>query len=102
METEKLLKGKRVLIVDDEPDILDSLTDLLSICMIGRVATFDDAKELLETYRYVVAVLDIMGVQGFELLQIAKEKDIPALMLTAHALNDAIVNNRNSIAGVER
>ena len=45
METEKLLQGKRVLIVDDEPDILDSLTDLLSICMIDRASTFEEAKE---------------------------------------------------------
>jgi len=88
METEKLLQGKRVLIVDDEPDILDSLTDLLSICMIDRASTFEEAKELLETHNYDVAVLDIMGVQGFKLLQIAKEQDIPALMLTAHALGE--------------
>jgi len=88
METEKLLQGKRVLIVDDEPDVLDTLTELLSICMIDRASTFEEAKELLETYSYDVAVLDIMGVKGFELLQIAKEKDIPALMLTAHALSE--------------
>ena len=87
METEKLLQGKKVLIVDDEPDILDSLTELLSICMIDRASTFEEAKSLLETYTYDVVVLDIMGVKGFELLRIAKEKDIPALMLTAHSLN---------------
>jgi hypothetical protein len=29
-----------------------------------------------------------MGVRGFELLQIAKEKGLPTLMLTAHALNE--------------
>jgi CheY-like chemotaxis protein len=88
MDTNKLLQGKRVLIVDDEPDVLDSLTELLSICMIDRASTFEEAKSLLETYSYDVVVLDIMGVKGFELLQIAKEKDIPALMLTAHALNE--------------
>ena len=88
METDKLLQGKKVLIVDDEPDILDSLTELLSICMIDRASTFEEAKALLETYTYDVVVLDIMGVNGFELLRIAKEKDIPALMLTAHALNE--------------
>jgi CheY-like chemotaxis protein len=76
METKKLLQGKRVLIVDDEPDVLDSLTELLSTCMIDRA------------YRYDIVVLDIMGVRGFELLQIAKEKDMPTLMLTAHALNE--------------
>ena len=88
METEKLLQGKRVLIVDDEPDVLDTLTELLSICMIDRASTFEEAKELLEIHSYDVVVLDIMGVKGFELLQIAKEKDIPALMLTAHALTE--------------
>ena len=88
METKKLLQGKRVLIVDDEPDVLDILTELLSTCMIDRALTFEEAKELLETCSYDLVVLDIMGVKGFELLQIAKEKDFPTLMLTAHALNE--------------
>jgi response regulator RpfG family c-di-GMP phosphodiesterase len=87
METKTLLKGKKVLIVDDEPDILEALTELLSTCMIDRASTFEVAKDLLETEYYDVVVLDIMGVKGFELLQIAKQKNIPALMLTAHALN---------------
>lgn len=88
METTKMLQGKRVLIVDDEPDILDSLTELLSTCMIDRASTFEEGKQLLETYSYDVVVLDIMGVKGFELLQIANERGIPALMLTAHALSE--------------
>ena len=87
MNTTKLLKGKRLLIVDDEPDILDILTEILSPSMIDRASSFERGKELLETERYDVVVLDIMGVKGFELLEIARQKDIPALMLTAHALN---------------
>jgi DNA-binding NtrC family response regulator len=87
MGTKTVLRGKKVLIVDDEPDILDSLTELLSSCMVDRASTFEVAKELLETVRYDAVVLDIMGVQGFKLLQIAKQRNIPALMLTAHALN---------------
>jgi CheY-like chemotaxis protein len=88
MDTRKLLQGKRVLIVDDEPDVLDSLTEFLSTCMVDRASTFEEGKELLEAHSYDIVVLDIMGVRGFELLQIAKEKDIPTLMLTAHALNE--------------
>jgi len=87
METKTLLQGKRVLIVDDEPDVLDVLTELLSACRIDRATTFEEAKELLETEYYEAVVLDIMGVKGFELLQIAKQKGVPALMLTAHALD---------------
>ena len=87
METKKVLRGKKVLIVDDEPDILDLLTEFLGECLIDRASTFERAKELLESVHYDVVVLDIMGVKGFELLEIAKKQDIPALMLTAHALN---------------
>ena len=87
MEAKTILQGKRVLIVDDEPDVLDVLTELLSASMIDRSSTFEEAKDLLETQWYDIAVLDIMGVKGFDLLHIANQKDIPALMLTAHALS---------------
>ena len=87
MDVEKILKGKRVLIVDDEEDILDFLTELLEMCKVDRASTFEDAKALLESNYYHVAVLDIMGVRGYELLEIANKREIPALMLTAHALS---------------
>ena len=44
-------------------------------------------KELLEKNPYDIAVLDIMGVRGYDLLQIADRRNIPAVMLTAHALS---------------
>jgi CheY-like chemotaxis protein len=88
MDPTKVIMGKRVLIVDDEGDILEVLTELLSVCKVDRAASFEDAKALLEKYDYHVAVLDIMGVDGYELLKIAKGRGIPALMLTAHALSE--------------
>ena len=87
MDPEKILRGKRVLIVDDEQDILDFLTELLEICKVDRAASFEEGKALLESNYYHAAVLDIMGVRGYELLEIAKQKEVPALMLTAHALS---------------
>ena len=87
MDTQKILKGIRILIVDDEEDILETLTELLDICKVDRASTFEEAKELLETNIYHVAILDIMGVRGYELLEIANKRGIPALMLTAHALS---------------
>jgi DNA-binding NtrC family response regulator len=86
METKKILRGKRVLIVDDEKDILNVLVELLDMCKVDTASSFDEAKHLLETEPYDIAVLDIMGVKGFDLLEIANKKGIPALMLTAHAL----------------
>jgi DNA-binding NtrC family response regulator len=87
MSANKILKGKLVLIVDDEKDILDLLTELLSMARVDAASSFEEAKELLETNKYDIAVLDIMGVKGYELLKIANEHNIPALMLTAHALS---------------
>ena len=57
------------------------------MCKIDKASTFEEAKNLLEANPYHIAVLDIMGVRGYELLEIANKKNIPALMLTAHALS---------------
>jgi DNA-binding NtrC family response regulator len=87
MDPQKILKGKRILVVDDEEDILQLLTDLLEMCKLDTASTFEQAKELLDNNYYDIAVLDIMGVKGYDLLKICTEKQIPALMLTAHALS---------------
>ena len=87
MDPKKALMGKRLLIVDDERDILETLTDLLELCKIDPASSFEEAKKFLEQYEYDLVVLDIMGVKGFDLLEIANKRNIPALMLTAHSLN---------------
>ena len=88
MDPKKLLKGKKILIVDDEPDVLETLIELLDMCRIDTAASFEEGKRLLEDQSYDIAILDIMRVKGFELLKIANEQKIPALMLTAHALSE--------------
>ena len=87
MASDDILKGKKILIVDDEIDVLESLEDLLDECDLETAASYESAKELLESKVYDAVILDIMGVRGFDLLEIATEKKIPALMLTAHGLN---------------
>ena len=88
MGSRELISGKRVLIVDDEQDILDTLAGLLDMCKLDTATTFEEGKRLLENNLYDVAILDIMGVQGFDLLDVASRRGIPALMLTAHALSE--------------
>jgi DNA-binding NtrC family response regulator len=81
-----ILNGKKVLIVDDESDIIESIEDQLNMCDIQSATTADTAKKLIESEDLDIVVLDIMGVNGYELLSIANEKGITAVMLTAHAL----------------
>ena len=82
-----VLERKKVLIVDDEPDILDTLEELLDMCEVEKATSFTQAKELLESRPFEIAILDIMGVDGYKLLEIAKDKKITTVMLTAHGLS---------------
>ena len=85
MSDSKLLNGKRVIAVDDEQDVLDSIVDLLPMCQMVTAASFEEARELLESGQFDLAILDIMGVDGYGLLEIASRKNIPTVILTAHA-----------------
>ena len=87
MTAESLLVGKKILIVDDEPDVLDVLEELLSMCQVERASTFDEAKKLLDSKEFDLAILDIMGVDGYKLLDMAKKRNITTVMLTAHAFS---------------
>ena len=87
MPVDDILKGKRVLIVDDEPDILDTLEELLDMCLIDKAPNFETAKKFLVKSDYDAAILDIMGVRGYDLLELTTRKGIPTLMLTANALS---------------
>ena len=87
MTNKSLIDGKKILIVDDEPDVLETLEGLLSVCDIIKASSFDEARELLQNQDFDLAILDIMGVDGYRLLEIANEKKVIAIMLTAHALS---------------
>ena len=86
--TEKdLLKDKKILIVDDEPDVIETLASLLTMCKVAKAGTFEEGKKYLETREFDIAILDVMGVDGYKLLEIANQIEIIAVILTAHALS---------------
>lgn len=87
MSDRDLLEGKKILIVDDEPDVLDVLEEMLDMCQVVRASTFEEASRLMESQDFDMAILDIMGVDGYRLLNIAKRRRITAVMLTANALS---------------
>ena len=94
MANESLLHDKRILIADDEPDVLDALEELLKMCKTARAESFEEAKRSLETEPFDLAIIDIMGIDGYKLLEIANRKGVHAVMLTAHALSpDGVVRS---------
>ena len=88
MENEQPLNGKKLLVVDDEPDMIESLEELLEdMFMVDPASSFEEAVSFLKNNIYDVAILDIMGVRGYDLLEATHALGIPTLMLTAHALS---------------
>ena len=86
MDTGIILKNKAILIVDDEPDILDSITEQLDMCRIYRAKDYEIALQLMAGFKFDIVILDVMGVRGFELLKKSVSKGFPTVMLTAHAM----------------
>ncbi len=86
MPAHDILKEKHILAVDDEPDVLEVVSDELDLSQVTTAKDFATASKLLEEERFDLVILDIMGVRGFDLLDIATAKKMPAVMLTAHAM----------------
>ncbi len=86
MKPSQILKDKVILAVDDEPDVLDTITDVLADCLVVTARDFEAARQYLMNFTYDIVILDIMGVDGFELLKISVKRGFPTVMLTAYAL----------------
>jgi len=89
--TASVLDGKRILAVDDEPDVLvvleQEIKESCPSCKIEKATTYEQGAELINRNTYDIVILDIMGVRGFDLLELAVKKNLKVGMLTAHALS---------------
>jgi DNA-binding response OmpR family regulator len=88
----EILKDKRILAVDDEPDVLDTLQEILAEnegLVMDRAQDYETAYHLLRSWTYDAVILDIMGVRGFDLLNASVHLGFPTVMLTAHAFSAA-------------
>ncbi len=91
-----ILDGKRVLVVDDEPDVLailkEEILDAAPKCELDMATVYQEAARKIASQTYDIVVLDIMGVNGFDLLESAVKRNFRVTMLTAHALNVEALN----------
>ncbi|MCP3901672.1 MAG: response regulator, partial [Desulfobacteraceae bacterium] len=86
-DSKSYLNDKYILVVDDEEDILETIEELLDNAKLDLASDYESASEKIKSNKYDLAILDIMGVNGMQLLEEAVQRDIPAVMLTAHAMN---------------
>ena len=87
MDSNGILKGKLILVVDDEPDVLETVAEELDMCLVHKAGDYDTALQFLLLYTNDIVILDIMGVNGFKLLKTSVSRRFPTVMLTAHALS---------------
>ncbi len=100
MSDKSALTDKVILVVDDEPDVLETVADLLSMSIVHKAPDFETARQYLLSYTYDVVILDIMGVNGFELLKISTKREFPTVMLTAHAVTPEAVKKSIQLGAV--
>ena len=86
-EKESFLKGKHILAVDDEADILETIEEILEESEVDTARDYKSASQKIKKRKYDLAILDIMGVDGLQLLAEAVQREIPTVMLTAHAIS---------------
>ncbi len=88
--SESILNGKRILAVDDEADVLETLEDLLDGypgLILDQASDYESGYHLLRSWTYDAVILDIMGVRGYDLLNASVHLKFPTVMLTAHAFS---------------
>jgi CheY-like chemotaxis protein len=83
---ESPLKDLTILVVDDEPDMLDAVEDELEMCLVHKASDYETALQYLLGYKYDAVILDVMGVNGFELLRVSVSQGFPTIIFTAYAL----------------
>ena len=100
MTSDRILKNKVILVVDDEPDVLDAIAEQLDMCRLYRAKDYEIAMQLLASFKFDIVILDIMGVRGFELLKKSVSKGFPTVMLTAHALTPEALKESMQLGAV--
>jgi DNA-binding NtrC family response regulator len=97
---ESIIKDKKILAVDDEPDVLDVIKELLFESRLTTASDYSTAKKLLESQDFDLVILDIMGVNGFELLELCSRRGLPAAMLTARSTDVRSLNRSLKLGAV--
>ena len=92
-ESASYLKGLRVLAVDDEVDVLDTIEDVLDEALVDRALDYDTALKKLQDTTYDLAILDmasrarVLSVHADRMLALLHEA---GLVDDQHTLWDAL------------
>ena len=96
--------AEKILIVDDEPDMLRLLSMIIKEKTPYEVTTTNNPLEALELakkgFDLLIADLKMPGLNGIELLESVKrfDEDIPTIIITAYGTVEAAVETMQKVA----
>lgn len=87
---ESILKNKMILAVNKDPDVLAVLEEEIlegcPDCYFHKAANYREAVERMLSFTYDAVILDVVGIRGVDLAELASRRHFPIAMLTAHPL----------------
>jgi DNA-binding response OmpR family regulator len=96
----EILRGKKILAVDDEPDVLEVVEEALFDSDVHTATDFENASRLIQSTHFDLVILDIMGVNGFQLLELCGARGLPAAMMTARSTDIPSLNRSLRLGAV--
>jgi CheY-like chemotaxis protein len=90
-----ILKGKRILAVEDNPHILavlqEEIREACPDCFFDKAMTYKEADERMAMFTYDLVILDGIGACGFDLFKNAVVRNYPAVILTDPTLSSEML-----------
>ncbi len=78
----QILEGKRILVVNNEREVLKMMTEALAASEVITAGNVDEARSLIAKEFFNLAILDTVTANGCDLLQDCHAYKVPAAMLT--------------------
>jgi PAS domain S-box-containing protein len=106
-DTRYPLKGLRILVVDDDPEVCQSLRDLLEQdqCIVETAASGVFAMEWLDRQQFDVVLSDVVmpDMDGYHLYQTVKNKmpSLPVVLMTAFNYDKDHIIKRSCLNGLQ-
>jgi CheY-like chemotaxis protein len=92
-----ILRNKRILAINDEPDILtvmeEEILDACPDCRFHKATNYDEAVRRIISSSYDMVILDIMAFRGFRLAELAAKRQVPVALLTSHPLSPEVLRD---------
>ena len=88
---ESILKGKRILGIDGEPQVLkvveEEISKVCSNCVFDKATHYKEAVEMMVSWTYDLIILGDIGVRSIDLWTLAVTRNFHVVMLIPHGLN---------------